>query len=116
LLGAVAFGGNCDNLDVDRAVDELRKAGYEVHYMPDHYRSRMVHPLDEIVEVVISGEAATIVNEQFIAALWREVDAIVAPSGGLCDEFGAVEDDYVPFADVSHGRKLEQWEAARPKR
>ena len=108
LMASVAFGGGLGDpeftndidrdfdLDADRAADELRRAGYEVRLLPNKYRARLVHPLDDFIEAIIFGPD----NSKVINATMKEVDAIVGKYGGVCLECGPIGRDYVPFADV----------------
>lgn len=108
LVARVAFGGglgdpefthdverNCE-LDVDAAAAELRQAGYEVFRMPDKYSVLLAHPLDDFIEAIIEGPD----DDKVIGAVFEEVNSIVDKYGGLCDECGPVEPDYVPFVDL----------------
>jgi len=52
LMAFTAFSGECEGLDVDAAA-ELRRAGYEVFRLPDEYRGRLAHPLDDFIEAHI---------------------------------------------------------------
>src|SRR5215467_1131537 len=109
LVAIIAFSGNfadpeftndpelaCD-LDPDRAADELRQAGYEVHRLPKKYFGRLSHPLDDFIEatIIITGSY----DLSVLDAVWEQVQAIVSPYGGDCAECGPVE-DHVPFGDL----------------
>ena len=108
LVATVAFTGNfgdpeytndpegdCE-LDVDRAADELRQAGYEVTRLPDRLGARLAHPLDDFIEAYIEGPD----DPEVINAIMMEVDAIVGRYGGLCFECGPIGPDHTPFADL----------------
>ena len=103
----VAFGGGLGDpdftkdephfdLDADLAADELRQAGYEIYRLPDRYRARLAHPLDNFVEAVVFGPN----DPKVIGAIMDEVDAIVGKYGGCCFECGPIGRDYRPFADM----------------
>jgi len=113
LVAIVAFSGefgdpeftndperDCD-LDPDRAADELRQAGYEVHRLPKKYFGRLYHPLDDFIEAMIPGPD----DPGVISAVRKHVNAIVWKYGGICDECGPREPDYVPFAHLKVFRK-----------
>jgi hypothetical protein len=108
LLAIVAFSGefgdpeftndperDCD-LDPDRAAEELRQAGYEVHRLPKKYFGRLYHPLDDFIEATIPGPD----DPRVIDAVMKQVQAIVWQYGGCCDECGPMEPDHLPFADL----------------
>jgi hypothetical protein len=105
LVAIVAFSGefgdpeftndperDCD-LDPDRAADELRQAGYEVHRLPKKYFGHLYHPLDDFIEAMLPGSD----DPTVIDAVWKEVQAIVWQYGGDCTECGPREPDYVPL-------------------
>src|SRR5262245_58429974 len=108
LVASVAFTGdfgdpeytndaerNCE-LDVDRAADELRQAGYEVTRLPDRFGALLAHPLDDFIEAYIEGAD----DVEVIHAIMDEVNAIVERYGGLCFECGPIGPDHTPFADL----------------
>jgi hypothetical protein len=103
LMALIAFGGVCENLDVDAAAAKLRQAGYEVFRLPDKYRERLFHPLDDFIEAHIEGPDDPEVIDDVLNAMEREVSAIVDKYGGDCAEWGLVEPDHIPFADVFTG-------------
>ena len=92
LMARLAFASDLDDCDPDTAAEELRKAGYTVHRLPDDDRRRY-HPLDDHIEVTIDGAD----DEKIIDAIRREVDGIADRYGGLCLEVGAIGQDYIPF-------------------
>jgi hypothetical protein len=93
LIATVAFSGDSPELNVGQAIAELDAAGYAVRRMPERYRSRMVVPGDYYIEVTAIGPADD--ND-----IWWHIESIVSKHGGVADEFGAVDSDYVPFADT----------------
>jgi hypothetical protein len=94
LVATVAFSGDSPDLDLDRAADELRQAGFEVRRLPKKYWRRLIHQLDDFLEVTCPGVPKA------VDTLWNRIEAIVSPHGGLCDTCGLVDcDDYVPFAE-----------------
>jgi hypothetical protein len=107
-MASVAFGGGLGDpdftndsersfdLDPDLAAAELRQVGYEVYSLPNNYRARLAHPLDDFIEAVIVGPD----DPKVLAAIMNEVDAIVGKYGGVCFECGPIGRDYVPFADL----------------
>ena len=107
LMATVAFAGDfgdpeytndaertCE-LDVDRAADELRQAGYEVTQLPDRLGGHLAHPLDDFIEAHIEGPD----DPKVIHAIMDEVNAIVERYGGLCFECGPIGPDHMSFAD-----------------
>ena len=84
------------DVDPDRAADELRQAGYEVHRLPKKYSARLTHPLDDFIEATIPGPD----DPSVIDAVMKQVQAIVWQYGGCCDECGPMEPGHVPFADL----------------
>jgi hypothetical protein len=106
VVGVVAFCGNFGDpdhtndpendrvLDPDRAADELRQAGFEVHRFPRRYWGRLAHPLDDFLEVTCPDPGIP----EVVDAIWDQIEAIVSPYAGYCDSCGTVErDGYVPF-------------------
>jgi hypothetical protein len=79
---------------MDIAQAELQAAGYEVLRLPERYRSRLFHPLDDFIEVQWTGEP------EDSDVRWREVEGIVGRYGGYADSCGEIEPGYVPFAEV----------------
>ena len=96
LMALIAFAGDDSELDVDRAADELRLAGYEVFRLPAKYGGRLLIPLDDFIEVHVEGPDDT----KIIHAVMDEINAIVDPCGGCCMECGAIERDHVQFAEL----------------
>jgi hypothetical protein len=92
-MGSIAFAGDLDQ-DADGAEIALRRAGFHVTRMPDKLRPGLAHPEDEFMEASKAGTDADAI------AIMYEIDAIVKPFGGLCDEVGAVASDHVPFAEL----------------
>jgi hypothetical protein len=68
LMATVAFSGDFGAasadwpeiaLDVDAAADELWKAGFEVRRLPNNYRGRFAHPLDDFLSCASTGAMPT---------------------------------------------------------
>jgi hypothetical protein len=78
LMAFTAFSGECEGLDVDAAAAELRRAGYEVFRLPDEYRGRLAHPLDDFIEAHI--ECAD--DREVRIAIIKDVHAITRRTGG----------------------------------
>jgi hypothetical protein len=91
LTANIVFSGESEGLDVDAAAAELRQAGYEVLRLPDEYRGRLSHPLDDFIEAHI--ECAD--DPEVMIAIMNDVNAIVDKYAGLCLECGRVERDHV---------------------
>jgi hypothetical protein len=87
LTARVAFGGDL-NPDVDAAIAELRKLGYKVErrYPP------VLHPLDAFLDVEFDEPN----NEAAVNAIWNQIDSIVDPHGGVCDEVCKFGRAYIP--------------------
>jgi len=84
---------DCDSLDVEGAVAELERAGYEVIRMPAGFTHLLGHPLDYFIEAIIAGRDDP-------DEVWEEVDAIVDPRGGMVEEKpGFIGVSYQPFID-----------------
>lgn len=114
LLIDVAFGGECERRDPDRAAVELKRAGFKVVRVPEEFRPRLEDPLDDHSEVMISvseADYAAFINapcdetgssrcdpRRMVDALWLEVDRIVFPYGGSSSECGALPPGHVPFS------------------
>jgi hypothetical protein len=96
LMAWVVFSGDDDELDVDRAADELQRAGYNVLRMPDGYGGRLAHPLDDFIEAYTEGPD----TYEVTGAMMDEINAIVDRHGGCCMEAGTIECDHVPFAGL----------------
>jgi hypothetical protein len=101
LLARIAFSGEPKGRDIAAAA-ELRQAGYQVFRIPDKYRNRLAHPLDNGLEAVIDGADENTIKE--------DVNAIVAKFGGRCVECGRIEPGYTPFADLfeDHMQRLDR--------
>ncbi|HEY2531702.1 MAG TPA: hypothetical protein VGJ20_27880 [Xanthobacteraceae bacterium] len=99
VMALVVFSGDLpyDELDVDRAALELQQAGYKVTRLPDKLGGRLLHPLDDFMEVAIEFEG--LATDDVIDTIWHEIDDIVDPYGGLVGECGVLEAGHVPFAD-----------------
>ena len=97
LKATVVFCGETDP-DPAAAAAALREAGYEVVMMPEKFRSRLVHPRDDFIEVTkrIVGDEVN----QAIDAMMDDVDTIVDRYGGMCDDGGQIDEDHVPFSDM----------------
>jgi hypothetical protein len=83
-------------LDADAAAEALRRAGYEVFRLPDRHGGVLAHPLDDFLEVHAAGPD----DAKLTQTVMREIDAIVWPYGGLCNECGPIRAGRVPFADL----------------
>jgi hypothetical protein len=84
MVATVAFGGDYGNpndpdtdllLDADMAYADLRRAGFEVLRLPDHYRRHLYHPLDDFFEVRWVGSD----DPEVVNPIWDQIEAIVAP-------------------------------------
>ena len=97
LKATVVFGGETDP-DPAGAAAALREAGYEVVMMPEKFRSRLVHPRDDFIEVTkrIVGDE---VNDA-IDAMMDDVDTLV---DRWCDDGGQIDEDHIPFSDMFRG-------------
>ena len=97
LKATVVFSGELDP-DPAAAAAALREAGYEVVMMPEKFRSRLVHPRDDFMEVTkrIVGDEV----DQAIDAMMDDVDTIVDRYGAMCDDCGQIDEDHVPFSDL----------------
>jgi len=89
LMARLVFDSNSDP---DIAAEELSKAGYTVHRMPDG-DLRRYHLLDDHIEAVIAGSA----DDKIMDAVYREVEDIAHRNGGLCWEVCAIDSGYIPF-------------------
>jgi hypothetical protein len=87
------FSGNMPNVDVDRAVAELTKAGYTVVRLPEELRTTLDSPGDDFAEATFECP-----NEAVAECAFNEIGAIVAPYAGIYDDCGPMEPDHVPFA------------------
>ena len=106
LIAISAFGGEFGELnptkdpelgpvlDPERAAIELREAGYEASLYPDEFKGRLVHPLDNFIEAVITVPED---DPDVISSVMGEVEDIVAKYGGFCDQCGPMEESHVPF-------------------
>ena len=101
LKATVAFCGEMDP-DPAGAAAELREAGYEVVMMPEKFRPRLAHPRDDFIEVTkrIVGDE---VNRAMEIEMMHDVDTIVGRYGGMCDDCGHIDEDYVPFSHMFCG-------------
>jgi hypothetical protein len=101
LKATVVFGGETDP-DPAAAAAALREAGYEVVMMPEKFRSRLVHPRDDFIEVTkrIVGDE---VNDAMVIEMMHDVDTIVDRYGGWCDDGGQIDEDHIPFSDMFRG-------------
>ena len=96
LMALLAFAGDSEGIDVDRAADELRRAGYTVHRLPDSIRRRISVSGDDFLEAHLEGSD----DPKVVDAMEREVDAIARKYGWDCVESGPIERDHVPFAEL----------------
>ena len=98
LKATVVFGGESDP-DPAGAAAALREAGYEVVMMPEKFRSRLVHPRDDFIEVTkrIVGDE---VEPGAIYAMMGGVNSIVGRYGGMCLECGQIDENHVPFSTL----------------
>jgi hypothetical protein len=105
MVATVAFSGDYGDpndpdtdmvLDVDMAYADLRRAGFEVLRLPDHYRRQLYHPLDDFFEVMWVGSD----DPEIVDPIWDQIEAIVAPYAGYADQCGPTEPGDVPFADL----------------
>jgi hypothetical protein len=94
LLARVVFGG--DDSDPDAAAEELTKAGYTIHRIPDG-DLRRYHTLDDHIEAVIAGST----DDKIMDAVWREVADIVDRCGGLLMDLGPIDSGYIPFDETT---------------
>jgi hypothetical protein len=87
LIARPVFAGDL-NPDVDAAIAELRKYGYKVErrYPP------VDHPLDAFLDVEFDDPN----NEAAVNAIWRQIDSIVYPHGGMCDQVCKFGQRYTP--------------------
>jgi hypothetical protein len=67
--------------DPERAVAELRRAGYEIARHPPYVAG---HPLDDCFDAIIEGPD----DPKIIEAVRQEVEAIIVKYGGDLDEWG----------------------------
>jgi hypothetical protein len=92
----VAFSGDISGVDPERAAEELQRAGFQIYRFPAGYRTRFDHPLDDHIELTIEAPD----DPKIVDAIWNEVDGIVHKYAGSCWEWGPVDRDYVPFAEL----------------
>jgi hypothetical protein len=105
-MGTVIFSGDLDECDVEGAAAELRRRGFEVLHMPEKFRRRLLHPLDDFLEVSITADLPGGSDDlgaddwKIVGAVMDEVNAIVDPYGAMADDFGPVTPDHIPFSQV----------------
>jgi hypothetical protein len=95
-FSTVVFSGNLPDLDVDRALAELTKAGYTVTRLPDALRAILDVPGDDFAEVSFEAPNAERAEDAF-----EEISAVVDQYGGALDPYddaGPMQPDHVPFA------------------
>ena len=115
LMTTVVFSGE-RGPDPAAAAAALREEGHEVVTMPEKFRSRLVHPRDDFIEVtkrIVGGE----VNDAMEIEMMHDVDTIVDRYGGWCDDGGQIDEDHIPFSDMfdlrEAGGEVEQGEQER---
>ena len=98
LMTTVVFSGE-RGPDPAAAAAALREEGYEVVMMPEKFRSRLVHPRDDFIEVTkrIVGDE---VEQGAIYAMMGGVNSIVGRYGGMCLECGQIDENHVPFSTL----------------
>jgi hypothetical protein len=101
LVAIAVFAGDDPDLDVERAADELRRAGFQVTCMPDKFIARLSHPFDNFIEAIkeVDCDDPEIIDTM-IAAMFCQVERVVSPCGGYCNECGPVDPVHVPFIDL----------------
>ena len=98
LMTTAVFSGERDP-DPAAAAAALREEGHEVVTMPEKFRSRLVHPRDDFIEVTkrIVGDE---VELGAIYAMMGGVNSIVGRYGGMCLECGQIDENHVPFSTL----------------
>jgi hypothetical protein len=95
IVGIIGFSGNDKGRNPDACADALRAAGFAVTRMDERYNRLMEIPPgipgDEVMEAVKAGT---------VDDVWEEIDEIVEPFGGDCNEAGEISDDHIPFQDL----------------
>jgi predicted metal-dependent peptidase len=98
VIVVVAFSGNDEDLNVDRAALELEQCGYEVTRLPDELAARQTHPLDDVLEALIDVDGS--VDGKVLDAIMQEVYDIVDQYGGDVIKWGLLREGHVPFAEA----------------
>ena len=98
LMTTVVFSGE-RGPDPAAAAAALREEGHEVVTMPEKFRSRLVHPRDDFIEVTkrIVGDE---VEPGAIYAMMGGVNSIVGRYGGMYLECGQIDENHVPFSTL----------------
>jgi hypothetical protein len=96
LMATVVFSGELDP-DPAAAAAALREAGYEVVTMPEKFRSLLVHPRDDAMEVtkrIVGYEVKQAIE------MMDDVNTIVYRYGAVCDECGPIDENHVQFSGL----------------
>ena len=91
ILAMLAFSGPLEECNPDAAEIALLKAGFTVERLPAKLHSQLVHPLDHFILASIGVGIVTDVDK-VLEAIETEINAIIHPFGGLCD------DVFIPLA------------------
>jgi hypothetical protein len=90
------FLGNIEGNDPDAAAEALRGAGYQVFRLPPELKAATCEiEGDDFIEVRREGAP----DDDAIAAMWADVDRIVAPFEGDVDCVGAASEE--PFPELT---------------
>jgi hypothetical protein len=95
ILAMLAFSGPLEECNPDAAEIALLKAGFTVERLPAKLHGQLVHPLDDFILASIGVGIVTDVNK-VLEAVETEINAIIHPFGGLCDDVFIPPDGYVP--------------------
>lgn len=108
-FGVGIFAGDSDNLDVERAIDELQRAGFRVARMRERLTVTLCHPLDYFIEIYFECPDAKVYD------VWQRMNGIVAPYGGYVDNVGEIPEGHVPFKECFDSAAWEIEAGARRK-
>jgi hypothetical protein len=92
-VATVAFSGDAPEVNVDSAVAELRRAGYQITRLPDELRACLVIPGDDFIEAVFDGPD----DDDGDGGGFKKINALVDKYAGNCVECGPMWEDHVPF-------------------
>jgi hypothetical protein len=91
IIGIIRFSGDDRGRNPDACADALRAAGFAVTRMDDRFKRVLKIPGDEEMEATKTGTPGDV---------WKEIDKIIEPFGGDCQECGEISDDHIPFAGL----------------